>query len=124
MNLDSEVINRLRNMVKFLNIDLKPLPTLIDGRICQNKLHLFCNLFLCWTTTYYSVFKFTYPRNKVFKSWHPIFFLAGGLYLPYRFSEHINTYLFALSGSKNLLVNSVVRVAGKSVIYVAGKFLK
>ena len=48
---------------------------------------------------------------------HPYLFLGLSVYIPYRYSETINTVLFSLSHSKNPYVNMLVRVPGKLLVY-------
>lgn len=54
---------------------------------------------------------------------HPLIFFGISVYLPYRYSETINTVLFTLSRSKNLYINMFVRGPAKLVIYGASIFI-
>jgi hypothetical protein len=54
---------------------------------------------------------------------HPFAFLGASLYLPYRYSETLNTVLFSLSRSASPFVNLLIRVPAKLLIYGASIFL-
>mmetsp|Transcript_6507 Transcript_6507/g.5586 ORF Transcript_6507/g.5586 Transcript_6507/m.5586 type:complete len:119 (+) Transcript_6507:14-370(+) len=101
--------------------DYHPLPTMKNGKKCQNNIALILNLQFVYMFNYYTVFKSTYARNKMYKSAHPPILFAASLYLPYHYNEQINTYLFALTKSKSVWINRAVRVGGKPIIYVACK---
>ena len=62
----------------------------------------------------------TSPRKyKVHRSLHPFVFFGASVYLPYRYSETLNTVLFQLSRSSNPYINFLVRVPAKILIYGA-----
>ncbi|CAI2381107.1 unnamed protein product [Moneuplotes crassus] len=97
--------------------NIKPHLSLENGKFSQSKIQTRVSLAFIWISAYWGSFVYTPARNKVYTSIHPPFLFAGALYLPYRYSAQVNTFLFALSGSKNLWVNRIVRVCGKASIY-------
>lgn len=71
--------------------------------------------------TFITQYNFNYnitPRKyKIHRSLHQYLLFAGSIYLPYRYSETLNTVLFRLSTSKNPIVNLMIRLPAKMLIY-------
>ena len=54
---------------------------------------------------------------------HPFVFFGISVYLPYRYSDTINTVLFSLTNSKNVWINKLVRAPSKLLIYGTSIFI-
>ena len=62
-------------------------------------------------------YKISPRKYKIHRSMHPYVFFGISVYLPYRYSETINTVLFSLSKSTNPYINMLIRIPGKLLIY-------
>ena len=89
-----------------------------DGEIFHyKKSHFAVFLAISHIQNYNHFYRATPRRFKIHRSAHPYVFFAASVYLPYRFSAQLNTVLFQLTQSANPLVNTLVRLPSKLVIY-------
>ena len=100
----------------FRDIGQRILYSMENGRILKPKPFMYLS-WIIELLNYYTVFKFTYNRNKFYYAVHPFIFLAGSLYIPYAYNDTINTFLFSITKSRNSLFNKAVRVGAKGIIF-------
>src|SRR5438045_2950147 len=88
-----------------------------DGIIFKtNKLRFMSSAF-GFITSYHYHYKITPRKYKVHRSVHQYLLFGISIYLPYRYNEHINTVLFALTKTNNRFINVLVRIPSKVLIY-------
>ncbi|TNV72128.1 hypothetical protein FGO68_gene3567 [Halteria grandinella] len=90
-----------------------------DGVIFNKREQFALFALITFTTQWHYNYKIQPRKYKVHRSLHPFALFGLSLYLPYRYSETINTVLFQLSRSSNPYVNMLVRGAGKVIVYGA-----
>ena len=88
-----------------------------DGVIFPVPGQLECYSFLTWLHAYNYYFRVSPKRFKVHRSGHSAVIFAISVYLPYRYNAQINTVLFSLTKSSNPLLNRLVRLPTKLLVY-------
>ena len=94
-----------------------------DGVIFRHPSYLCAFGLVTFITQWNYHFKILPRRYKVHRSLHPYVLFAGSVYLPYRYSEHINTVILSLTKSSNPYLNKVVKIPAKLMIYGASIFV-
>ena len=94
-----------------------------NGVIFPTKQHFMLFGIATFFTQWNFNYKITLRKYKVHRSLHPFLFFGLSVYLPYRYSETLNTVLFSLSRSSNPYINMLVRVPGKILIYGTSIFI-
>ena len=88
-----------------------------DGVIFKHPSQLYFFCALTFLKQYNWFYRITPRKFKVHRSTHQYGMLALSIYLPYRYSKHVNTVLFQLTKSKSSIVNLMVRLPSKVLIY-------
>ena len=88
-----------------------------DGVIFRHKsqVYLFTAFFFLQSYNYY--YRTTPRKFKVHRSVHNFVLLGLSIYLPYRYDAQVNTILFSLTKSSNPLLNRLVRIPTKLLVY-------
>ena len=94
-----------------------------NGVMFHQKPHLYFFLGVQHLVNYDAVFRTSPRRFKIHRSFHQYAFLGLSLYAPYRFDAQLNTVLFQLSKSSNPIVNFLLRVPSKVLIYATSVFV-
>ena len=108
--------NWFDNELGFRDLGKKIPSSMENGKILRDRFVVYIYL-VHSLASYYLFYKFTYNRNKIHRSAHPIIFFWAGLYIPYTYNSKINTFLFSVTRSKNRWINLVFRGAFKICLF-------
>ena len=94
-----------------------------DGVIFKEKkqLYLFTSIYFLQSYNYF--FRVTPKKFKVHRSGHSFLLFGMSVYLPYRYNAQVNTVLFSLTKSSNPIINRLVRIPTKILVYGTSIFL-
>ena len=88
-----------------------------DGVIFPQKhqLNFFCAVY--FLQSYHYFYRTTPKKFKVHRSGHSAVLFGLSVYLPYRYDAQVNTVLFSLTKSSNPILNRLVRLPTKILVY-------
>ena len=89
-----------------------------DGQLFHGKRsHFYIFLGLTHLIAFDYYFRATPRKFKIHRSAHPAVFFAASIYVPYRFDAQLNTALFQMTKSANPILNFLLRMPAKVLIY-------
>ena len=88
-----------------------------DGVIFPLRGQLELYSLITWFYAYNYYYRVSPKRFKVHRSGHAVLAFGISVYLPYRYNAQVNTVLFSLTKSANPLLNKLVRLPTKLLVY-------